>query len=113
MIHIEIEHLLQHRFCFDFLAFGNRILIYIVKHEKAQVAKCLRGLIRHNDVILAHTMDDDIMNQMIQTRSRVKTERLAKLERDIILAEYLRTDCVINVRIHVRNLIRQAHNLAL
>ena len=50
---------------------------------------------------------------MIQARSRIHPKRPAKLQRNILLPQDLCADRVINIRIHIGNLIRQAHNLAL
>ena len=60
MVHIKIIHLFQHGLSFYFLAFCDRIPVYMFKHEQAQIPQRLRGLIRHNDIVSSHTVADQV-----------------------------------------------------
>ena len=105
MVHIKIIHLFQHGLSFYFLAFCDRIPVYMFKHEQAQIPQRLRGLIRHNDIVSSHTVADDIVDQVIQALSRGKSQRTTQFHGNIFLIQNHCTDRIVNIGIDICNLI--------
>jgi len=68
---------------------------------------------RHEDLRTVHALQDDIMDQQIQSFPHAVPQHIRVLFRKLIFGKNLCPDSIIDIMVNIGNLVRKAHDTSL